>query len=269
MAKVFISYAMEDGKEAGALHRLLSLLGFTCFLAHKDIKKGEQWREAIVRELRNSDIFLPLLSEHGLKSAWVQQECGMAHVFRANKKKPVIIPVTPNGQIPPGCLSEYQSQNIGLTFWLSRLDIGSEVASKLGLAIVEQAGCLDAIKPRVINNLSGTSLQDYCFILGFLASSGDVSFDEFLSLINHTNSHWEAQRSDFVMHHMYRLLKIHHEEINKLPEWIKAWNQLHARYQKYKEEERRRAEDLARKMQQQTEKLLERHAEDSKGAAAP
>ena len=263
MANIFISYASEDGSEAGSLHRLLTLLGFHCFLAHKDIKKGEQWRAAIVSGLRTTDIFIPLLSEHGLKSPWVQQECGMAHLLRGKKKKPLIIPVTPNGQIPPGCLSEYQALNIGLTFWLSKLNIGHDVASKLGLAIVEQADCMAAIKPRAISNLSGTSIEDYSFILGFLSASGQVTFDDFLSLINHANSNSGAHYSDFVMHHMYRLLKVHTEELTKLPEWIKAWNRLHERYQKHKEDERRRAEEYARKMQQQTEKLLE-----TKGPAA-
>lgn len=257
MARIFISYAKEDGKEAGYLHHYLTLLGFTCFLAHKDIKKGELWRPAIVSGLKKSDIFIPLLSEHGLKSSWVQQECGMAHLLRGKKKTPVIIPVTPNGQIPPGCLSEYQALNIGLTFWLSKLDIGYDVASKLGNAIVDQADCMATIKPRAINNLGGTSIQDYGFILGFLSASGQVTFDDFLSLIKHADTHSSASYSDFVMDHMYRLLRIHTDELTKLPEWVKTWNRLHDRYQKHKEEERRRAEEYARKMQQQTEKLLE------------
>jgi hypothetical protein len=249
---LFISYSTQDGKEASALHRLLSLLGFSCFLAHKDIRKGEQWRQAIVRELRKSDVFIVLLSEHGVTSPWVQQECGMAHLLFETKRRPLIIPVTPNGAIPPGCLSEYQAQAIRLTFWLSKLDTGAEMASKLGQEVVNNLGCGDLMRPRAIRNLKGATVEDFSFLLNFLALLG-VTFSEFCSITNHTVTHPSAAYSDSVMKCMYKLLDVHRTDIDKLPDCVKAWNALHRKYQEFKETERRRQEESMRKMLQAME----------------
>ncbi len=246
---VFISYAMEDGKEAGELHRLLSLVGFTCFLAHKDIRKGEPWREAIVKSIRNADVFVPLLSEHGLTSAWVQQECGMAHILaEGRKRKPTIIPVVPNGKTPPGCLSEYQAMTVRITFWASKLNLDSKVALALGGSILERVPCLKEIKNDAIGHLGRATLNDFSFILEFLRSFGELGFNDFLGLINHAGAHSEAYKSDSVMSHMYAILKIHIEELKKHPNWVVAWNRLHNRHEEFKAEERRRQEEMLRKL---------------------
>lgn len=255
--KIFISYANEDKKEAGTLHSLLSLLGFQCFLAHEDIKKGELWRAAIVKELKAADVFVVLLSEYALKSAWVQQECGMAHILRERRKKPHIIPVTP-GSAPPGCLSEYQAERIDLSFLWSKLQIGHEFAGKIAKAIVSHFGSVETVKGTAIGHLSGAAIQDFEFILDFLYSSNSVTFEEFLKLVERVGSHSRAPFSDYIMWRMYRLLEKYKKEIDGRPDWVKYWNgRIHEPYQKYKAEERRRQEETARKMAESTTKLLE------------
>lgn len=252
MARIFISYAMEDGKEAGELHRLLSLFGFDCFLAHKDIRKGEQWREAIVKAIRTSDVFIPLLSDHGLTSAWVQQECGMAHILAEGRKhKPAIIPVVPNGTMPPGCLSEYQASSVRKTFWASKLALDANVASVLGGSILEHVSCLEEIKPRAIAHLTKLTIEDFANVLGFLQSFGRVTFNDFLSVIKHADAHSGAYRSDSIMTHIYALLRVHIEELKKHPDWVVVWNRFHNRHEQFTAEERRRHEEYMRKLQEQ------------------
>ena len=254
MARIFISYAMEDAKEAAEFHRLLTLLGFTCFLAHKDIRKGEQWREAILRSIRDADVFIPLLSDHGVTSAWVQQECGMAHVLaEGRKRKPIIIPVVPNGKTPPGCLSEYQAQLVRVTFWTSKLSLDSAVVTTLGSTIAGQTASLPEIRPRTISNLKGAAVADICVVLEFLRLVGQLAFNEFLTVIKYTSEHPTAYRSDPVMTHVYALMRDHYEEVQKHPDWLAACNRLHERYQQFKEEERRRQEEFLRKLTEQSE----------------
>jgi hypothetical protein len=254
MLDVFISYAFEDSKEAAELHRLLTLLGFNCFLAHKDIRKGDRWRGAILKAVRSADVFIPLLSGDGLASAWVQQECGMAHVLAEGKKrKPMIIPVLPAKQTPPGCLSEYQSLTVGMTWWKSKLTLDSKVACSLGAAIVERTGCLQEVKTRVIEHLYRSTIADFCVVVEFLHSLGEVGFNDFLFLIKHAAAHDSAFQSDQVMSELYSLLKAHIVELGRHPDWVAVWNGLHNRSQAYKAEVRRRQEENARKLQAQME----------------
>jgi len=254
---VFISYAMEDSKEAGSLHRLLATLGFDCFLAHKDIRKGERWRDAILRELRASDAFVVLLSEHGVGSCWVQQESGMAHLLHCGNRRPLIIPVVPKGELPPGCLSEYQAQEIGLTFWLSKLDVGSSVAGNVARTMIDHLDCLPLVKPKAISNLKSAAIEDFAFVLTFLVNCGNVAFSEFLTILNHSITHPKVAITDAVMTQLYALLEVHRSELDKLPDWVKAWNRLHQRYVEHKEAVRRQQEEMLRSMQRAMRKSEE------------
>lgn len=250
MVTVFISYATQDVKEAGALHHLLKLLGFKCFLAHKDIPKGEQWRDEIVNVLRKSDVFIALLSEHGVASSWVQQECGMAHLLRKRARKPLIIPVVPDGAVPPGCLSDYQAQTISLTFWFSKLNLTTEIAKKLALAIVAKLRCADAIKPQALDNAKSLKVEDLAFVIDALSACGNTTFSDFLTLTNAAISHIAAARSDAVMTALYQLLEVHRAELSKWPEWVRAWNGLHKKYSDFKEVQRQQQEEMLRNLRE-------------------
>src|ERR1700677_1861042 len=138
--KIFISYATEDGDKASHLSESLAWLGFDNFLAHEDINKGEVWRDAIDENLNNADVFLPLLTDAAMASAWVNQESGIAHFLKRKKKnKFTIIPLVQGKQIPPGCLSIYQAQGLKVGFLgFGRVVISDEVVREIALEIVEK-----------------------------------------------------------------------------------------------------------------------------------
>lgn len=256
---VFISYALENKKEAGQLYSLLDMIGFDCFMAHKDIKKGERWREAIVKGLNDSQVFIPLLSSEGMSSPWVHQESGMAHLI-AQSRKMVIIPVTVEDPTPPGCLSEYQSISVGLRFLgFGGMDFNYSVASKLASDISDQIDCFADTKDNAISNLKNASPIDYEYILGYLYSNKHLTFNDFLELINRANASHSIIYSSKAMSYMMWLLNKHKSEINKWPEWVKAWNRLWTRYEKYLEEERKRQAELAKRQSEAIQKMVERH----------
>jgi hypothetical protein len=251
--KIFISYSLEDKNDAGTLHGLLSLTGFECFLAHRDIKKGEQWRDAIVRELKASSIFIPILSDHGLSSAWVQQECGMAHLLRSNKSRLLIIPLTINASVPPGCLSIYQAMSVNLRYFgLGGVNLSHEVAKRLSLEIAEQTECMNLIKPSAIKNLGHAAPEDAAYLLGFLFEAGKIQFEDFLLLITQASKNQRLICSDTAMNYLYRFLDMYRDEIGAHPDWVTAWNGLHNRYQNHKTEERRRLEKAMQKLTEAT-----------------
>jgi len=49
---------------------------------------------------------------------------------------------------------------------------------------------------------------------------------------------------------LYGLLELHRAELSKLPDWVRAWNELHQMYTKFKEEQRKQQEEMIRSWQQ-------------------
>lgn len=253
--KTFISYSVEDKNDAGNLHRLLSLLGFECFLAHRDIKKGDQWRNVIIKELKRSEVFIPVLSEHGLSSAWVHQECGMAHLLNCGKKKPLIIPLTVSAA-PPGCLAIYQALPVSQRFFgLGGIDLSHEVAKRLSLEIAHQTGCLAQIKNSAIESISRVEVADLEYVLAFLVESKHITFDDFLVIIRQASANPHTVHSDKSMKWLYGLLAEYRDRISSQPSWVTIWNGLHNRYQAYKTEERLRVEESLKAISVATKRL--------------
>ena len=198
--KIFISYSLEDKKDSDILRGLLERVGFECFLAHRDIRKGDPWREAIVKELKASDVFIPILSDHGLASSWVHQECGMAHLLRTNKKQLLIIPLTINNNTPPGCLSIYQAMKVNLKFFgFGGPDLSHEVAKSLALEIAKQTSCTESIKATAIRNLGHAGAGDIEYILGFLVDSKGLRSDDFQALVVQANANHYIAHSDIAI----------------------------------------------------------------------
>lgn len=52
--------------------------GLLIFLAHEDIRPTADWQEEILRNLKECDIFLPILTEKFSESEWTDQEVGIA-----------------------------------------------------------------------------------------------------------------------------------------------------------------------------------------------
>lgn len=103
--KAFISYSSHDcSKKSGILKELLQkYLGFESFTAHTDIPGGKNFNEMIIRQIKLSHVFLPLISESSGKSIFVNQEIGIS----IGSGKP-IIPIKTNRN-PFGFISHIQA----------------------------------------------------------------------------------------------------------------------------------------------------------------
>jgi hypothetical protein len=71
--RAFISYAHVDRLLAGQAQTVLGEVGISAFLAHEDLEVSDEWRECLLRELAQCQLFVPLLSKHYLSSTWAQQ----------------------------------------------------------------------------------------------------------------------------------------------------------------------------------------------------
>ncbi|MCJ7508210.1 MAG: toll/interleukin-1 receptor domain-containing protein [candidate division Zixibacteria bacterium] len=67
-----------DKKLAGEIKRGLEDYEFEVFLAHEDIEPTTEWADKILTELKNCDVFIPILTENFHKSVWTNQEIGVA-----------------------------------------------------------------------------------------------------------------------------------------------------------------------------------------------
>jgi len=76
--RVFVSYSNEDQNLAHRLKIGLEHFGLDVFLAHDDIPGGTEWEYTIIKTIKQSDIFLQLLTENFKNSEWTDQETGIA-----------------------------------------------------------------------------------------------------------------------------------------------------------------------------------------------
>ena len=102
--KVFISHNHKDYEFAKEIKSFLENWGFDVFLAHKDIKPSKEWVEVIHQEIKNCDIFIPILTEHFYESEWTDQESGIA--FTHNKK---IYSIRTCETTPRGFINKWQA----------------------------------------------------------------------------------------------------------------------------------------------------------------
>jgi len=106
--RAFISYQTDDKHVAGRIKDILSTVGVESFLAHEDIDVSEKWKAKILEEIGKADIFISLLSKSYSGSPWCVQESGIA----AFRKNVTVIPLSIDGSIPQGFVSNIQSKEI-------------------------------------------------------------------------------------------------------------------------------------------------------------
>lgn len=103
-AKVFISHSHTDRDLAASIkNRLEGRFNIDVFVAHDDIKPSEEWQETILSELKDTNVFIMLLSSAFENSDWTDQETGIS-VFLRHK----IIPIS-LGTNPYGFAGKYQA----------------------------------------------------------------------------------------------------------------------------------------------------------------
>lgn len=109
VVRAFISYAHTDRVYAGQVRQVLAQVGIESFLAHEDLETSEEWKHRILDELALCDLFVPVLSQHFLRSLWAPQEAG----FVVSRHSVVIAPLSVDGTIPFGFLSHLQAGRVG------------------------------------------------------------------------------------------------------------------------------------------------------------
>lgn len=75
-------------------------------MAHNDIEPSEEWIDRILKELRNCDVFMPILTKYFNRSKWTDQETGCALVL-----KKLIFPLKIDVD-PHGFISRYQAHSL-------------------------------------------------------------------------------------------------------------------------------------------------------------
>jgi len=76
--RVFVSYSIDDRFLAHGVKVGLGDFGIDVFLAHDDIPGGAEWEETIVKNIKQTDVFIQLLTKNYRKSEWTDQETGIA-----------------------------------------------------------------------------------------------------------------------------------------------------------------------------------------------
>lgn len=126
MPDCFISFSTVDGQVAEFVRRELIAQGASVFLAPVSIQPGDHWSDELTQQLKASDWVIVLASQAAVKSAWVNQEVGGAHL--ASKKiVPIVWDMAPTEL--KGWLSKYQAIDLrGGTFDQLAQQVGSIAA---------------------------------------------------------------------------------------------------------------------------------------------
>ncbi|MCI0387594.1 MAG: toll/interleukin-1 receptor domain-containing protein [Acidobacteria bacterium] len=106
--KAFISYSTADKHIAAQVKTDLNEHGIAAFLAHNDINVSQEWKDRIVQELNETNVFVPLLSVSFKESDWAPQEIGMA----VTQNDLLFIPLSVDGTVPFGFISHIQGKRI-------------------------------------------------------------------------------------------------------------------------------------------------------------
>lgn len=98
--KVFITYSTRDLTRAKEVQKLLARPACTVFLAETSIAPGRELTTAIIKAIKQCDVFILLWSHHAKTSEWVPQEIGIAR----SDGKPIIPIVLHASADPTGFL---------------------------------------------------------------------------------------------------------------------------------------------------------------------
>lgn len=102
--RAFVSYSVARKRDGGAVRECLTRFGYRCFLAHHDLRVSEEWKQRILRELSEADVFVALLSKEFMESKWCGQELG----FIVSRRDVLVIPLSVDGTMPYGFIEHLQ-----------------------------------------------------------------------------------------------------------------------------------------------------------------
>lgn len=103
--KVFISYSSLDKSLAGLFKQCFeNYAGFSVFLAHEDISPALDWELNIIKNLKEVDIVIPLITNNFRNSDFTDQELGMALAWEK-----IILPIKLVDINPYGFIKKLQA----------------------------------------------------------------------------------------------------------------------------------------------------------------
>lgn len=118
--QVFISYSDLDKLIAGKLKEyLITYCGYNAFLAHEDMVPSKNFKEEIIKKIKKMDVFVPLISQNFVTSAYADQEVGIA-IAEKRKIIPISIDLNPYGFISDYHALKYRDdlKNLAITIGL-------------------------------------------------------------------------------------------------------------------------------------------------------
>ena len=89
----FISYSVKDEDFAARLHADLQNKGVRCWFAPHDLPIGAKIRDDIDEAIRLREKVLLILSEHSIKSDWVEDEVTTAFEEERKREQPMLFPI--------------------------------------------------------------------------------------------------------------------------------------------------------------------------------
>jgi len=133
MARVFISYTLDDAELAEELTAALSVYGHEIMSSLKLAPSSHSFLELVTEEIASSDVFLALITPRSSSNAKISEEIGMARAV-ARDRDLLIIPVFLEEVRSTSFLKDYQGY---ILHDLSKSAIES-TAAKIHSAISEQ-----------------------------------------------------------------------------------------------------------------------------------
>jgi hypothetical protein len=89
----FISYSSKDDAFTKRLHADLQNTGVRCWFAPHDLPIGAKILDALDEAIRLRDKVLLILSEHSIKSDWVEDEVTTAFEEERKREHPMLFPI--------------------------------------------------------------------------------------------------------------------------------------------------------------------------------
>ena len=102
MAKIYLSYSHKDSDFAQPLAAQLKQSGHEITVDVETLSPGQDWRRALSEGLKNSDVFIVLLSKNSLSSQYTLHEIGAARAYSAESERMLIIPIAIDEMYPSG-----------------------------------------------------------------------------------------------------------------------------------------------------------------------
>jgi len=162
----FLSHAHEDRLVARKLADELKKIAISAFVAHEDIKLGDEWESALLERIKNCELFIAILSENFHQADYTDQEVGIAHGLGK-----IILPLSVDKTMPYGFLTKFQAKKISP-------EIDGDEVSKIFAEYVPKAS-KTRVEDRLIYSLiNSNSFSEASYYAKILSKYTEFSEDQ-------------------------------------------------------------------------------------------